>query len=130
MAFIDWTPALSVSIPSIDQQHQKLISLINELHDAMRMGKGRDVLGRVLGELLDYTRTHFADEEEKMRARGYADLAQHKRIHDELTEQVIRLKHEFDSGQTVLTIEVMNFLQHWLTNHIMVSDKAYMPYLK
>lgn len=130
MAFIDWTPALSVSIPAIDQQHQKLVSLINELHDAMRLGKGRDVLGGVLGELLNYTRTHFADEEERMRARGYGELAHHKRLHDELTERVMRLKREFDSGQPVLTIDVMTFLQHWLTNHIMVSDKAYVPNLK
>ena len=75
MALIKWTSALSVAVPEIDLQHQKLVSLINQLHESMLSGKGREVLGGVLNELIDYTKRHFADEEELMRRHNYPEYS-------------------------------------------------------
>jgi hemerythrin len=130
MALIKWTSALSVAIPEIDVQHQKLVSLINQLHDAMLSGKGREVLGGVLSELVDYTKIHFAREEDLLRRNNYPDYPRHKKIHEELTFKVVNLKREFESGEPVLTLDVMKFLQHWLTGHIEKSDKQYSPYIQ
>jgi len=55
MALITWNAALSVGVKEIDDQHKKLIDLVNQLNDAMHAGKGRDVLGAVLAELVKYT---------------------------------------------------------------------------
>ena len=63
MPLIAWDQGFSVGVGSIDEQHKKLIGLLNDLHDAMRFGKGRDVLGKVLAELIDYTAYHFRTEE-------------------------------------------------------------------
>ena len=63
MALIPWTEELSVGIPAIDEQHQKLITLINELHRAIESGKGHEKLERIVDELLVYTREHFGYEE-------------------------------------------------------------------
>ncbi len=43
MALIDWDKSLSVNVEEIDQQHKKLIAMINELNEAMRNGKGKEV---------------------------------------------------------------------------------------
>jgi hemerythrin len=35
----------------------------------------------------------------------------------------------YQAGQVALSVEMMNFLKDWLTNHIVETDKRYIPYL-
>ncbi|MCC6132451.1 MAG: hemerythrin, partial [Acidobacteria bacterium] len=55
MSLITWSDELSVGVSAFDNQHKRLVALINELHDAMSAGKGSKVLGKILSELADYT---------------------------------------------------------------------------
>lgn len=129
MAFIDWKDELSVNIRMIDDQHKELIKLINELSDAMKVGKGKDVMGKVLSKLVDYTKMHFGTEERLFQTHGYPGYIAHKSEHDKLTKQVLDLKTKFDNGQSVITVEVMNFLKDWLQKHIIGTDKKYSSFL-
>ncbi|MGA2938094.1 MAG: hemerythrin domain-containing protein [Syntrophobacteraceae bacterium] len=63
MALIQWNDSLSVNVVDIDKQHQKLVGMINELNDAMRQGKGKDALGKIVNGLIIYAGTHFKTEE-------------------------------------------------------------------
>ena len=63
MALITWNNMLSTGVTEQDNQHKKLIDLINQLNDAMQAGKGSEVLGKVLAELVNYTVFHFGYEE-------------------------------------------------------------------
>lgn len=130
MALVAWSEQLSVGVVSIDEQHKKLVSLLNQLHDGMLSGKGRDALGAVLKGLIDYTRTHFKYEEDLFARTGYPDAASHKRDHTDLVQRVIEIQQKYNtSGPSALTIPVMNFLKDWLTNHIQGSDRRYAPHL-
>jgi hemerythrin-like metal-binding protein len=129
MPLINWTENLSTKIPSIDKQHKKLIELLNRLHDAMREGRGKEVLGTTLDELISYTKTHFTYEEELMKKANYPDLANHKKEHEQLVAKVLDLQKKYNSGSVTMTIETLNFLKDWLNNHILVSDKKYGPVL-
>lgn len=129
MSLFQWSPDLSVNIVEIDNQHKKLIDLINLLHDSMRMGKGREIMGKVLKDLTEYTVYHFNTEERLFEKHGYTEASRHKREHDDLTKQVMDIKAKFEGGETSITIEVMNFLKEWLNNHIRQSDKRYSSYL-
>jgi hemerythrin-like metal-binding protein len=129
MAFYDWNNALSVNVNDIDRQHMQLINLINRLFDAMSSGKGSDVLGKTLTDLITYTKGHFALEEKYMREYNYPLLSLHKTEHDKLTKQVLDLANEFQSGKTLISIKVMNFLKDWLNNHIMQNDKKFGEFL-
>ncbi len=129
MPLIQWTQSLSVNIKEIDSQHKRLIELINLLHESMRAGKGKDVLGKVLGDLADYTVSHFGTEEGLFQKYGYPEYLRHKREHDELTKQVLALKDKFETGAPVITVELMNFLKDWLNGHILNSDKKYSEFL-
>jgi hemerythrin len=128
MALMEWNARLSVDVPSLDAQHQKLIGLVNRLHDAMRAGKGASVVESVLAELASYTRTHFTNEEILMKAYGYPGLEAHAAEHRRLVADVQELQADLKGG-TLLTLTVMDFLQDWLTRHILQSDKQYSPYL-
>jgi len=129
LPLIEWSQKLSVSIEEIDKQHKQLVNLINLLNESMKVGKGRDVLGKVLSELADYTVYHFQTEEKLLLENTYPSFIAHKREHDNLTKQVVEIKKKFDSGEAVLTVELMIFLKDWLNNHIMLSDKKYSEFL-
>ncbi len=124
---IEWKPSLSVGVREMDNQHQKLVSLINELHDAMATGKGRDALGRLLTGLVQYTAGHFRSEEQYMQSIGYPGLEKHRKEHQDLTARVVDFKAQFDTGKTMLTVQLMNFLKYWLQDHIIGMDREYGP---
>lgn len=123
MPIYQWTPAISVNNPDIDSQHKRLFDLINNLHDAMIAGKGKDVLAATLAELLDYTKTHFSYEEKYIQSKQYVGFAAHKLQHDQFTKKVADWQKDFQAGKMNLTIEVSQYLKDWLVNHIEVIDK-------
>ncbi len=129
MPIIDWDAKLSVNINIIDEQHKKLVGLVNALYDAMKEGKAKDILGNLLTELVSYTDYHFKTEEELFKKHGYPESAAHKLEHDKLRKEVLDLKAKFDQGEMIITVEVLYFLRDWLGKHILGSDKKYSPFL-
>ncbi len=130
MPLMTWNEKMSVGVKVLDDDHKRLVALVNELHDALKTGHGKDALGKILDSLVTYTKSHFAREEQFFARRNYPDSAAHKKEHDDLTNQVLQVQAKFNSGaSTGLSLQVMNFLRDWLTNHIQGSDKKYGPYL-
>lgn len=130
MSFFQWNESLSVGISQIDQQHKKLVELVNQLFTAMSEGKGNDVLDKVLAELVGYTRSHFSTEERLMQQHGYPALAAHQSEHKAFTDKVGVMVSEFKSGKVALSNKVSAFLRDWLKGHIMGTDKKYAPFLQ
>ena len=122
---ITWSEKYSVKNNLIDSQHKKLILLVNQLHTAMKEGKGRDALQTVLDELVSYTQEHFKDEEAMMVRGKFPGYNLHKIEHENLTKKAASLQEQYRSGKTPLTLDVMTFLSDWLVNHIEGSDKKY-----
>jgi len=131
MAIFEWQQAYATGIPQIDAQHRKLFSLADELQTAMAGGKGKQVMAQLLQNLISYTRSHFAMEEQIMERAQFPGLAAHRLLHEELTRKVLELQRSFDSGNSaVLSIETMTFLNSWLRHHIGNADSEYVPFVK
>lgn len=130
MALIEWNEKLSVGVPEMDNQHKRLVAIINELNDAMKQGKGREALGKVLNNLITYVHTHFKSEEEFMRKVSFPELESHKAEHKKLTNEVEKFYNDFKDGKTILSVQIMNFLRNWLLDHIGKKDKAYGEFAK
>jgi hemerythrin len=130
MAFIDWSDKLATGIPSIDDQHKRLIGIVNELHGAMRKGKGRELIQKTLKELLGYTDYHFANEERAFDAYGYPSAAEHKKQHSLLIKQLGEQYVKLQRNEISLTVSTLEFLSNWVSNHIMLEDMKYVPFLK
>ncbi len=128
MANIQWSPDLSVNVSEIDIQHQQLFKMINDLDDAMRQGKGKDVVGKIINGLLSYTITHFGKEEKYFAQFNYPDAEPHKAAHGKFIDKVKGFKNDFETGKLGLSIQVMSFLNDWLRDHIKVVDKKYGPF--
>ncbi len=125
MSIFAWKPEYSVSVSSLDAQHKKLFILAQNLHDAMSAGKGRDVLSRSLSELVDYTKTHFTEEEALLARHNYPDLPQHRQQHLELVRKITDFQREFAAGNAFITVELMDFVQTWIKKHILQTDYRY-----
>jgi len=122
MAYFSWSEDLRVGNSFIDSDHQKLIKLVAQLHEAMAEGHGKDVLGKTLAELIRYTQEHFKREEDHMLRMRYPGYAAHKQEHDRLMREVLDLQTRFNAGNGMLSVQVSGFLRNWLVQHIMKSD--------
>lgn len=130
MAYVNWNDGMSVNVAVIDRQHQGLIELINQLHEAMSQGQGSSVLRDIVDGLIQYTAIHFETEERYFRASEYPNRAAHEQEHRDFVEKVTDFKQGFDDGRLMLTLDVMSFLGDWLMNHIQGSDAGYAPFLE
>lgn len=130
MTLFEWTPAIAVGITTIDDQHKKLISLINDVSDAMKARKAAEVIGGVLQELSDYTVHHFGNEEKAFEKYNYPDKEAHMAAHKVYVDKINELVQRSKKGELGLSISVLDFLMDWITNHIMKTDMQYVPFFK
>ena len=137
MPLITWDDSIALSISEIDNQHKQLVNIINEMFDAMKDGRGNDVLDDILKRLVDYTDYHFVTEERYFDQFRYSDSEHHKEEHRYLTEQVDKFQKAFDEGKmkrdgsdSLLTVDLWKLLKNWLIDHIQISDKKYAPLFK
>lgn len=128
MALVTWSDKYSMNIKEIDGQHQQLVKMINELHDAMLQAKSKEVTLDIIAKMAEYTQYHFSTEEKYMKQFGYPQYAAHKKEHEKFIEQVGNFKKDYENGKAGLSYELMNFLKDWLVNHIESSDKKYVPF--
>jgi len=124
-----WTEKYAVKVAKLDHEHQNLFKVVNELNDALAAGKGREVVAGVLKRLIDYTATHFKNEEALMAKHNYPGLAAHRVEHQTLVEQVLKFQADFTAGKHEVAVSLLPFLQNWLKNHILHTDKNYSQFL-
>ena len=130
MPLMTWQDSMSVGVKLLDDDHKKLIGMVNELHDGILEGRRKEALGHVLDELVKYTKIHFMHEEDMFSKTKYPAGAAHKKEHDDLVQKAADLQARFKTGPTsMLSLEVMGFLKSWLNHHIGGSDKAYTKHL-
>jgi hemerythrin-like metal-binding protein len=129
MSLITWNDQLTVGIEEIDQQHHKLVQLINGLHNHMLAGDASEIMNKVLDRVIEYTGFHFGTEEQLMLEHDYPDSTAHKLQHKELVDTALALQAKLKSGNAHLTMETMHFLQDWLQHHILGSDKKFADFL-
>ena len=129
MALMNWDEKYAVGISEIDQQHKRLIQMINDLHEALVAKRGQQALADIVGRMVDYTAYHFSTEESLMKNNGYPQYGSHKHEHEGFAAKALELKQRVDMKSFVLTLEVLQFLREWLSNHILVNDKKYAPFL-
>lgn len=123
MAYFEWADDLVIDRGPIDQDHRHLVDLVNQLHTATSQGRGKEVVQRVLGELLAYTRDHLSREEALMREVGFPRLEQHQIGHAHFIGQLEELKRQYEAGSITVASQLSSVLRDWLSLHIRRSDK-------
>jgi hemerythrin len=123
-ASLQWTPALAVGVPDIDEQHQELFRRGERLISALRAGDRSEVLP-LLAYLDEYVVHHFAAEERIMREAGYPGLEAQVAAHAAFRKDFAAMVRDYRrTGPTALVaLTVHNWLSDWLRQHIGELDR-------
>jgi hemerythrin-like metal-binding protein len=124
-----WDHVLCVGIDEIDDDHRRLVDLFNILNHSVEEGDAADYTGAVLEELINCTVWHFSHEERLMLKYGYEGTEEHKMEHQELVKSARQLQQKYIQAGKLDEQEDLQFLEHWLTEHILVADNRLASYL-
>lgn len=124
MVVLKWTDDMSLNIREIDDQHKKLIDMLNDFYNEM-LADNKAAFAKLLKAISDYTVFHFKTEEKYFARFNYAESEEHIRQHNDFVAKINDLRERFNSGKLVLSFELTNFLKDWLVKHIKVEDKKY-----
>jgi hemerythrin len=114
-------------IESIDLEHKKLFEIANRAYETLMdefIPDKYDYILDILNELKDYAATHFKHEEEYMMSINYRKMFSQKAMHSDFIQKLSEYDlNELDENQKDTIIDILNFLNDWLIEHIMKSDK-------
>jgi hemerythrin len=113
---------LLIGIDEIDDDHGKLINIFNILNHSVTEGAATDYVEAVLEELINCTVWHFSHEERLMLKYGYDAYEEHKADHQDLVAGVRELQQKFLQTGKLDEKEHLEYLERWLTEHILVAD--------
>lgn len=118
-----------VNIAALDQQHENLFAMIEELQDALADDRGDLVVDDLLRKLIDHAISHFATEEQLLEKHRFPGLAEHRAEHLELSQKIAALNLEHRAGMQGVPASLLLFLQSWLKVHILETDMQYSEFL-
>lgn len=130
MDFIEWNEEFECGIESIDKQHKHLIEIINKFVKGLHKGTGNRQMTEILNDLIGYTQEHFRFEEKMIEGAGYEKFKQHQAQHRQLIQKIERFQYNYEVDGQRVTQDVKNFLQYWMSSHIMTNDKAFVSAVK
>jgi hemerythrin-like metal-binding protein len=134
--YLHWTDKLSVGIDQFDDDHKRLIGIVNELNNAIEAAGAtgeieKEEIDIVLNRLENYTKYHCDREEAFMEKTGYPGLNAHKQEHVRLEAMIANMREDFrESVDARGAVEIMRFISHWVTHHIFITDKKYTAHLQ
>ena len=128
MKKIEWNDYLSVGIELIDEDHKHLISIINKLFIELDNNSDKIILEKIFEELEDYTHYHF-DREENLMLQNHSTLENEKHLESHILQHKIfikaipKLKEKLlNSSSSTVSFDIVDFLSHWLLEHIITED--------
>ncbi len=130
MRTITWDENYSVGVREMDEQHKRIIQMVNDLATRSKDPEGwLEACADALAAMSEYAATHFAEEEELMATHRYRQLARHHKEHKVFRRDIVVLGDEIASyGAAVppALLERLNqYLCDWLCRHILETDMQY-----
>jgi len=130
MSIFEWDSGHAIGVPEVDGEHQALFSLCDALHRAAAAGAPPAQVQSILEELVAHTVEHLAHEEREMRATRYSLYDWHHQQHETARSRVTRLERRIRGGDPDAVPELLDFLAHWLNDHIRLADRMLGAYLR
>ncbi len=122
---LEWDDKYSVGVKRIDEEHKKLIGIINKAAVAKKFNKKPSEVLVILDEMSDYAANHFITEETYMVHFGFPEYLHHRNEHIGFTDKMIDFQNRVFNGDSQVANEAFEFLKQWLVNHIQETDSKY-----
>jgi hemerythrin-like metal-binding protein/PAS domain S-box-containing protein len=121
-----WSDGFNIGLREIDDQHERLVAMLNRLARHHTSKTADDDLLRVFDELVSYTAYHFQTEDRVMTEAAvdarHAEV--HRRAHQDFVEQGARRTSRCrPSSPREVTGDTLVFLTNWLIHHILGMDR-------
>lgn len=129
---IVWNDALVTGIDKIDEQHQILVNLFNEANSKLTVNNNAEFLEQITRDMLSYALYHFETEEEMMQEYNYAEDEidnTHIRQHRGFSAKVVAVRNDIKAGVLISRENLLSFLNSWLIDHILNTDKQLAAFL-
>lgn len=120
----NWEEILYTGHTVIDNQHRKLVDLLNSLITAYSLSNEKALITKILFELEDYAHFHFLEEETLLSRMEHYPTHEHLKEHKEFTRRINELKFDYVSDNRMVVPELIDFLKNWIKNHILGIDKV------
>lgn len=128
--FVVWKDEYSVGVESLDNDHRKLLNLINNFQTAVQYQTGEVFEREALEALVDYTKYHFKREEKMMEEAGFDDLLEHKKTHQKMIVKIDEFLKDYEQQGHEALEDVAVYLKDWLIGHINGNDQEYSSLLR
>lgn len=130
MEKITWSEKYSVGVSELDNQHKKIIEVINELHTNRDLTSQSDNLHNILGRIIIYAQNHLDYEEKLLRENGYPDFEDHLEKHREYKLKVSDFAVDILEYKEDLPTELLDYLNQWWVDHILKEDMKYKSFFE
>ncbi len=127
---INWNESYSVGNAEMDEQHKKLIEIINKLFKSFKDGNAQKILDEILQEMIDYANFHLNSEEKLLFKYDYPEKDAHENLHREFRDKTSEMKELINSNSKDAHYKLIEYLKNWWTNHILVEDMKYSSFLQ
>jgi hemerythrin len=123
-----WSDSFSIGVVEIDEQHRILVNTLNEANSRLAKDSSAELLEQITRDLLSYALYHFETEEGLMQQYGYSaeagtDAEIHLQQHRSFSSKVVSIRNELKAGILISREDLLSFLNGWLVNHILNTDK-------
>ena len=123
MTLIEWKKEYSVGISKIDNQHKKIIKILNQAIGQQFSGQNEKEIEEILDNLQNYIKEHFKTEEDYMLKHQYAGYEEQRNEHNRFIDLLFESQKEYYKNGRVTSINILNFVWDWFSHHILILDK-------
>lgn len=124
----EWAPHFETGLETVDEQHHRLVDLINLLSNRVASGQGLSArtIDRVLDGLSRYASFHFTSEEALMLDEGVDQrhTGPHFKAHADFVAEVERMREAARLDSNKVAPVLLRFVTGWMTFHILDSDQT------
>jgi hemerythrin-like metal-binding protein len=130
MEKINWSPKYNVGVETIDEQHKRLVFMLNRLIEAKEATTDSELVSDVITQMTKYAEDHFKFEEDLLAKFGFPLLDQHRQSHDNYRKKVVDLCTAVLLNVPIVPQVMLNYLVQWWEKHILHEDMEYKSFFK
>lgn len=122
--YIRWKDEYCVGVSRIDEQHFRLVEMLNELYRKIGPEITPQDTWSLLQSFNEYAETHFSAEERIARDSNVDIAAQaaHRLEHESYRDRMANFRRAFEQNDKRAPVQLMAFLSNWWLSHILIRD--------
>lgn len=123
MAVIAWQSKYNVGVRKIDQQHRRIVDVLNELYDLQESNPNNRALEKVFATLRTYIQEHFETEEAYIALHDCPRADLQRSEHEQFVDKICAFQKDFLKQKPMAVINLFNYIWDWFAHHIIDVDK-------